>query len=60
MVYAPLSPDKRTMEITTVMSSIPSQIGAGGIYSCIVCVDDKLCFDRTTIMDVCSKYHLIL
>ncbi|XP_065884532.1 uncharacterized protein [Dysidea avara] len=57
-VYAPLSPDKRTMEITTVMSSIPSQIGGGGIYSCIACVDDKLCFDRTTIMDVCIPPQL--
>ncbi|XP_065885893.1 uncharacterized protein [Dysidea avara] len=50
--------DKRTVEFTYTIRSRPAQTGTGGIYSCEVCTNDKICQDRTTVMDVCLAPHL--
>ena len=55
-----IAADYRTIEIIETIRSIPAQVGTEGNYSCEVCTDDKTCQDRTSVVDVCSKYHCLI
>ena len=56
-INAVVAADKRSFIITDTLLGTPAQVGTEGIYSCEVCTGDKTCVEKTSVMEICSKYH---